>query len=210
MGTMPNPNLPNEATPWGKWVIGQIESLLDSAGRRNLNATNSGKAQNATTEALGEQIQTLQQTIVTLEETIADVSALALNQVTPAVGSSGASSFALGTSQSIVASMTFTVPAGYTRAIVSVSGAINSASSSTTGDTLFAACGIAGVSGSEMAVTLPQPSPYGGTACFTSRVLTGLFGGGTFTADVRGRLATGGGIAAINYAQVSAQVIYLK
>lgn len=203
MGTMPNPNLPNEATPWGKWVVSELSFLKDSAGRRNLDATNSGKAQNATTEVLGGQFQAL-------ADTLAQLSALALNQVSPAVGSSGASSFALGTSQSVVATMSFTVPAGYTRAIVSVSGAINSASASTTGDTLFAACGIAGVSGAEMAVTLPQAVPYGSTACFTSRVLTGLFAGGTVTADVRGRLAKGAGVPAINYAQVSAQVIFLK
>lgn len=203
----PNRNLPPEATPWGVDIERKLSFMDDTINRRNLDATNTSKAQNATTEALGGQIQSLQSALTQL-------SALSLNQVAPGIGSGSASGFTLTSSGATLISFNLFVPTGYTRALVIASGSVASLSAYTSSDALHAVATIGGASGPEGVSYFYAPNSGGSATCFQNVSLSGLTGGSAIGVTLAGRLNTGpgptGGPAVFAVASLMAQAIYLK
>ena len=119
---------------------------------------------------------------------VADMAAVLDAQVVPAVGNAttGTTPFATSTTPTNHATITFTVPSGYTRAAVSGVSSLAAFSVPHTVATV-----IAGTVGEYMEIGLADGTGSSGYA----RVLTGLTGGGTFTVQTQTRTGSGTGFA---------------
>lgn len=102
--------------------------------------------------------------------------------VAPAVGHDDAYNFALTPAWSTVAQITVTVPAGYTRALVIATGNASCKNPTAGQDYLWASVGIgSGTSPGYAMRSAIGAANYGSATNASTRLLTGLTGGGTFT-----------------------------
>ena len=137
-------------------------------------------------------------------------SAAAFNaQVVPAVGANSTQGFLLTATFSDVVSFTFTVPTGYTRALISASGAVSAVANGAGSGVLqsrIVIAGTAGAFGASQTVSAPQVSPV---PAFSTASLTGLTGGSTLTvtiqAGVSGTTTTG-----LTNATVAGSALFLR
>lgn len=130
-------------------------------------------------------------------------------QVSPAVASAAATGFTLDGTSRALAQVSFNVPAGFTRAVVSASGAVAGGTNSTGGDALYGNVLIAGVAYGETPMIISASSRFGNVAAFGAANLTGL-NGGSFLVQVAGRITTGPGSNLATYANICAQVLFLR
>ncbi|TFB96517.1 MULTISPECIES: hypothetical protein [unclassified Cryobacterium] len=155
-----------------------------------------------------------QQTQLTAQ--VATLAAQVALQVSPSGASTSASGFGISSGTGAVAGVTFTVPSGYTRALILGSGTVTAANTSGTSGYLYVKVVINGGSGPEAATIVGDfnTAPYANTvmniSASHSATLTGL-SGGTFTVQIAAR--TGGnnfGSSGTNSAMIAAQVIFLR
>lgn len=136
--------------------------------------------------------------------------ALATNPVQTATASAGISNYAIDTVATVRASVTLTVPAGFTRAIVISNATAMGTNSGTAADYLYCSATVQAVNGGELYTSAPAgigasiSSPFQPT-------LTGLTGGDTITVGVATRAGTSTWAAdPANQASISATAIFLK
>jgi hypothetical protein len=162
--------------------------------------------------SFGTTIQTLTAQQATLTDQVAQIASVVSKQVVPDVGHSAASRYSLGTSAQELCRITFTVPAGYTRAQVlgTTTFSVYNASS-TSADILR---GYVDVNGT---YSTPSPSMVdtlrtGQITNSRSVILTGLTGGATYYVRAIGytQLGVTGAGASGNVCNLDAQVIYLQ
>lgn len=206
---LPDDNFGPESKPWAREISTRILSLQAAMDLTNQGIGLSFNGINGTLNALQQQIGQVAAAAASAQAAANAAAAAAAGQVVPATGSSIATNFTLPTSDTIVTAVAFTVPSGYTRAVVTAMGSIVAASSSS-GDRLYAKCGINGNVGSEMGTVTTTATPWANISCFASLVMSGLTPGGSFNVDIRARLNTGPGSNLVDYAQVAATVLYLK
>jgi len=112
------------------------------------------------------------------------------------------SNFAVTTSWVSLASSTITVPAGFTSALVTVTGQVGCYNPHTTGgsdgvgsDFLLCQPYVGAVTGNALGAQFPGSNWWGNAVTLLSTVLTGLTGGGTFSVGVQ---------ASVDYANMAA------
>lgn len=147
--------------------------------------------------------------------TIAQLTALVNAQISPDAGSAIGSGFTLNPSPQTVAAFNFTVPAGYSRALIIASGTINSANASTHSDSMYAKTIINGTSGPESVTqvgdfNLGPGAGVGNLTAVSSLSLSGLAGN-----TIRIEISTRSGMyswsaTAFSSAVIVAQAIYLR
>ncbi|MBC7594537.1 MAG: hypothetical protein H7288_11465 [Kineosporiaceae bacterium] len=180
----------------------------------SIQATQATQAAQQVTLAAQQAALTDQQTQLTAQ--VATLAAQVALQVSPSGASTSASGFNISSGSGAVAGVTFTVPSGYTRALILGSGTVTAANTSGTSGYLYVKVVINGGSGPEAATIVGDfnTAPYTNTvmniSASHSATLTGL-SGGTFTVQIAAR--TGGnnfGSSGTNSAMVAAQVIFLR
>lgn len=206
---LPKRNLPLEAEPWGRAIADRLLALERESELSSQNSGLANRGQNSTMNQLAEQIADIQASVDAANDAIAAANLALAGQVAPSTNGDVGSGFTLTTSDQVLASAPFAVPAGYTRAVVTAMGSVVGSTAAGGGDRLFAKVGINGIFGADMATVLASTITWGGVACYGALVLTGL-SGGSFNVDVRARLQTGPGSNFIDYAQVAATVLFLK
>jgi hypothetical protein len=122
---------------------------------------------------------------------VASINALLTQVVKPQSIYSSASNFALTTTPTTLKTVTVTVPAGFTSAVVTVLARVFAINPNTTGgpagtglDYLFCHPTVAGVSGAEMPLVATGSQGSAMNVSPLATVLTGLTPGGTFTVTV--------------------------
>jgi len=158
--------------------------------------------------------------IAELEANMKQVTALAASAaavkqtlVSPDIGSASASNFVVSTSYTTYASFNFTVPAGFTRALVVANGFVHQSTASTGGDRFWGQVLINGSGGPESTAVATTSMVSGAVAAGYSASLSGLSGGTSISVAIRGHFQTGGNSAlfqSFNCAVVTAAVIYLS
>jgi hypothetical protein len=163
------------------------------------------------------QIQAQQATLnaqqATLTAQVAAIAAVVNAQVTADTGHTGASGYALGTSGQELCRITFTVPSGYTQALVLGSTTISIANqSSTSADFLRGYVDVNGTSSTPSPVFVP-PLQTGQASNARSVVMTGLTAGSTYFVRAVAYTqmgVTGAASGTYNICNLDAQVIYLR
>lgn len=142
----------------------------------------------------------------------AEIAAQSERKLVPQVQSVGTSNFAMSTGYADKLGLSFTVPAGYSQALITVTGGLNACTSSTSGDRLYARAVIAGVAGPEMAAVITVNDPYAQTFAGHGATLTGLAAGAVIAVSIQSRLQIGPSSASIgqpyNTVSMSAQAIF--
>jgi hypothetical protein len=132
------------------------------------------------------------------------------NPLETATASAGITNYAIDTTATVRASVTLTVPAGFTRAIVLTSAVAAGTNSGTTAEYLYASAVVSGVNGGELYTSAAAGIAASLTSPF-SPTLTGLTGGDTITVGVATRAgATTWAADPTNQASISATAIFLK
>lgn len=111
----------------------------------------------------------------------------------PAVASASTSSFVLTTSFQNLANFHFTVPTGYTRALIFASGSVGGASGASGGDRLTVVTQINSVTGPSSVGTMSSSTPFASVAAFQTASLTGLSVGQSIPVAVFAVLQVGPG-----------------
>ena len=136
-------------------------------------------------------------------------SALA-NPVQTATASNGITNYAIGTTATVRASVTLTVPTGFTRAIITATATAMGANSGATADYLYGAAVVAGVNGGEL-YSSAAPGLGASLAAPFNPTLTGLTDGQVITVGVATRTGAAAWAASTaNQASISATVMYLR
>jgi len=132
------------------------------------------------------------------------------NPVQTATASNGVTNYAIDTTSTVRASVTLTVPAGFTRAIITATATAMGTNSGTAPDYLYCSAIVAGVNGGELYSSAAAGLGVGLAAPFNP-TLTGLSSGQTITVGVATRAGTATWTAATaNQASISATAIFLK
>jgi len=120
-------------------------------------------------------VASLEKQLATVTGIAATAASIKQTLVSADVGSASTSGFTVLTGYNVVTSFNFTVPSGFSRAVINASGYVSSTSGSTGGDQLFVKLNIGGVDGAESRETMtPASVPSGCCPAFASRSLTGL------------------------------------
>lgn len=183
--TAPVRNLPDQAEPWGRYIESAVSNLRSAIDLLAQKTGNSNGALNTSYDSLASQLKSL----VTIDELATETYAL---RTLPAVSSSSASNFSLSTSYATVVSTSVTVPAGFTRALVSGYAGITGSTGSTGGDRFYGRTNIAGASGPE--IIQPQgvsPAIFASIAPSHTASLSGLSAGSLITVSADARLQVG-------------------
>ena len=130
-------------------------------------------------------------------------------QVSPAVGGNSTSGFSLGTSFGDVTSFSFTVPSGYTRALISASGSVSAAANTGGPGILESRIVIAGTPGAFGATQTSAASQVPPVPSFGAASLTGLTAGGTITVTIQA-YASGPTSTFLTAASVSGTALFLR
>jgi hypothetical protein len=111
----PYQRLDPNAQPWGRWVTDRTsahDQAIDSLQKNT-------KAQN---QSLAAQLNRLQLQVGELNEIVEQQAEVLANQVSPDAKSTSAGTISVGSSYSTILSLSFTPPAGFTRAFVTAVG----------------------------------------------------------------------------------------
>jgi hypothetical protein len=111
--------------------------------------------------------------------------ALAANQVSPSVGSASASLFVTTTSYATYATFNLTVPAGYTKALITVSGFASSSTSATGGDEVNARTLCNGIAGSVSVGVIYNSTASANVSAYGAYNLAGLTAGQTIPVELQ-------------------------
>lgn len=132
------------------------------------------------------------------------------NPVQTATASSGITNYAIDTVSTVRASVTLTVPAGFTRAIVMANASAAGTNSGTSADYLYVSAVVQAVNGGELYSSAAAGLGVGLVAPF-SPTLTGLSSGQPVTVSVATRAGTATWTAVTaNQASIAATAIFLK
>lgn len=135
--------------------------------------------------------------------------ALASNQVVPAVASNSAAAFSWsGTAYHDLVATSLTVPTGYTRALVTATGAASLNSGSTTSDSATVRISINGVVSQPITGLWPTSTALGMFPMTLAVTLTGLTAGAAI--PVVFQAAMGNGPLNGGFAVISASCVFLK
>jgi hypothetical protein len=119
--------------------------------------------------------------------------------------------FALATTDVAVTSVTITVPAGFTSAVVSIVGRVYATNPNAAYDYLIAVSKISGISAANLPLLVGASGGSGITVAPNSRVLTGLTPGGTFVVEVRAYVSFANWAAnAQNTAELSGVILWFR
>lgn len=130
----------------------------------------------------------------------ASAAALQANSVTPAVLSTSAGAYTTTTTFGVISSLSFSVPAGYTRALITAQSVCNINSSAATSEIGYSKVTINGVDGMVTSGQWPTATALGMLPANSAANLTGLTGG-TVTVTLSVRVQYGpasGGFASLN------------
>ena len=131
-------------------------------------------------------------------------------QVSPAVSGNSTSGFLLPTgSFGDVTSCTFTVPTGYTRALISASGSVAAVANGAGPGVLQARIVIAGNVGAYSATQTSAASQIPALSAFGAASLTGLTAGSAITVTIQGG-ASGTTTTSLTNASVTATALFLR
>ena len=124
----------------------------------------------------------------------------------------GSTAFAVTTTRTAQATYTFTVPTGFTQALIFAEGQASAVNSTGAVATLYVGAAVNGVEPPGWAAAQDvAPAGYGGATRAVVQLLTGLTGGGTFTVSTR-LYCSGTGWAgnAANSCNIDATVVFLR
>ena len=130
----------------------------------------------------------------------AATAALQANAVTPAVLSTSAGAYTTTTTFGVISTLSFPVPAGYTRALITAQSVCNVNSSAPSSEIGYSKVAINGVDGMMTAGQWPTGTALGMLPANSAANLTGL-SGGTVTVTLSVRVQYGpalGGFASLN------------
>ena len=226
MAKFPQANLGNEATRWGADVERRILDAERDAARRKEGELNANKQGQSSMGLLSQQVKdlTAQQAALatqqaaltaqnaTLTAQVATIASVVSKQVIPDVGHNAASNYSLNTGQQELCRITFTVPSGYTRALVLGTTTFSIFNqSSTQSDVVRGFVDINGVS-STPSPALVNPINYQQVTNSRTALLSGLTPGGTYYVRTIGynQFGNTGASTGLNIANIDAQVIYLQ
>lgn len=190
---------------WRRWVVNSLTEL--SRGFRNFrnDITNSFRAVNSSMGKLSGQvveIQTLANDTATLtsdlgdvvsdlSDAVDDIEDLAEGKLVPATSSIGGSGFLVNSTYPNVLSTSIPIPAGYTRAIVMLTGGVTTGTTSSGGDILSGRSAIHGITGQEMRALCTTGTPAATVSISQSSYLTGLVPGGSVVGVIAAKLDIG-------------------
>ena len=144
--------------------------------------------------------RSFQTTVDALTAQIAAISALQANSVTPAVLSTSAGAYTTTTTFGVICTLSFSVPAGFTRALITAQSVCNVNSSASTSEIGYSKVAINGVDGMVTSGQWPTATALGMLPANSAANLTGL-SGGTVTVTLSVRVQYGpasGGFASLN------------
>jgi len=157
---------------------------------------------------------TLATAVADIAANLASINAVIGQQVAATVwhNDSGATVFAVTTAWATRASVTFTVPAGYTRALIFGVGQASAVNTTGAVDTLYVCVNVNGVGpGFAASQDVAPGGGLGGAASAGAKLLTGLTGGGTFTITTRICSNLAGWAATVsNECNIDATVVFLR
>ena len=129
-------------------------------------------------------------------------------QVSPAVGANSTSGFSLGTAFGDVTSFSFTVPTGYTRALISAAGSVTAIAATGGSGILESRIVIAGTAGALGGTQAGSPNAIP-VPSFSTASLTGLTAGGTVTVTIQA-FASGPTSTSLTNATVAGTALFLR
>lgn len=188
MAVTPTRNLPPEAEPWGRFIEAEVKQIKTDVASLKQMVDNTLLGVNGALKRMGDQIKDLNdlvtaQQILTAQliatqaqqaAQLAAINALVATQVDGITGTNSASP-TLNTTPTGYAALTFTVPAGYTRA--QIMGVSAMYAGGTVASILRTQ--IAGVNGPDMYAF--TNAAYANATASSAASLSGLTGGGTVT-----------------------------
>ena len=130
-------------------------------------------------------------------------------QVSPAVGANSTSGFSLGTTFGDVVSFSFTVPSGYTRALISAAGSVSAVAYTGGSGILESRIVIAGAAGAFGASQTSAASQVSPVPSFSTASLTGLTAGGTVTVTIQA-FASGPTTTTLSNAMIAGTALFLR
>jgi len=224
MAKFPQANLGNEATRWGADVERRILDAERDAARRKEGELNANKQGQSSMGLLSEQVRELmaQQAglaaqNVTLAAQVATIASVVSKQVIPGAASTSASGWTISSTSSTVATLNFTVPSGYTRALVLGVSSVNVTNTSGAMVRDYSSTVINGAGGPELNVLVEDlnssataSGALGSIPTSFARTITGLSGGGNVSVSTVVRSSGGSTAASYNSAVLSGQVIFLQ
>ena len=202
----PPPNMPPEAMPWVRDVMGRLGALEMDSSRTKGSELNTNKSQNSTINVLNGQVSEIQ-TAVSAAATAEELASVAAaSRIYPYVDSAGVSGFTLTTGGITVISRSVPVPAGFTRAVVIATGFVNGLGSSS-GDRIFGVVTIDGNSGQESQAIGSVNQQWAAVGPSHSASISGL--SGTFSVDLQARVQTGPGSNLLTNATLTIMALFL-
>ena len=223
MAKFPQANLGNEATRWGADVERRILDAERDAARRKEGELNANKQGQSSMGLLSQQVKDLtaqQATLATQNATlaaqVATIASVVSKQVVPAAASTSSSGWSIPSGAQTVASLSFTVPSGYTRALVLGVSALTVTNTSGASAMDYSRIVINGSSGPESSVIVGDfnTAPYANTVMPLSasfaKTISGLVGGGSFSVGASVRSDRSSSSTFFTAATLSGQVIFLQ
>lgn len=190
------PNLPPEAMPWARDRDERLAKLEREMARRTNNEANTNASQNSSMNLLSKQVAAL---AVAIDSTIA-----------PSFNQNGTNNFDITTTSSTVETVTFTVPDGYTRAMVFATAEGMGVNGTASGDYLYVQANVDGIAGGEL-YSYAGPGIAVGLSALLYWELSGLEGGDTFPVSTQVR--SGNALwpqNVANAANIYALVVFLR
>ena len=173
----PARNLPGEAEKWGRSVEEEVKKLREQ--------------QEITNQLLAGSNRFTASTSANLSDQIGDINAILGRLVTTLpISVSTTGSFGVTTSYAVKNTVSVTVPAGYTKALVSVMGWIAAVNNSAAEDAFYAVLRLDGVYGESSYLSVGT-STTAAAAVGLSDALTGLSAGDSITVEVSGKTSVG-------------------
>jgi cytoskeletal protein CcmA (bactofilin family) len=131
--------------------------------------------------------------------------------VKPGTGYGSAANFAVTTTATAVASITATVPAGFSQAMVFAAGRVYAINGTATADALYTRVKIAADTQYGSPTGVGANGGYATSVAANAALVTGLTGGGTFTIAILTQSTNGTWAAnAANAADISATILWLR
>jgi len=146
-------------------------------------------------------------------ETVATIDDLEALQIVPSANVNQGTGFTMSTTMTTRATFNFTVPDGFTRALIVASGFVYSGTATAGGDRIYGNVRIGASDGPESIAFMTSTMLLGGVSAFHAVLLTGLSDGQVIAVATRARLQTGPGDAAFNAAStatVAGTALFLK
>lgn len=229
MSVTPKRNLPPQSEVWGRSVDQRLDTIQAQSSRQNQDIGNTLTGVNASLVRLSEQvgeIRTITETLVeqqatlqaqqeqlttqqtTLTQTVGELQTVVGGMLSPSNRQSQIAGFALTPDSTIIDTVTFDVPSGYTRASVIAMASVSAANATSSATFLYTQIVINGLRYGEGFDQLPA-NQWASAYVQNSRVV-GVTPGGTVNVSNAVRSGSGTFTNTGNSSRLVAQVLFLR